>query len=235
MLINELLELNEASVARRAWDGKLKRIDALLGWMYDQKILTATDRARKDKVFRQYYRYYNDGDMPAALKNKGLSKWDRKDRVQLALEEYLEEFIKEMLQKYMPKADRKTFRIDKAIADLSVVWSVAERHDAHALLTYWLKKTAIRDDESVLKGLVDKLQAQYDRLKSLADEDDPSKKNTILSVRREQMQEKGDDSWTPMHEKLYANMRETCNKIAEFIDDLIKGLKKLKEEGVETK
>lgn len=58
-LLNELLEvLSEASKAQRAWNGKLKNVDALMAWLYDKDILTKTEKAQKDKIFNAYYRFY---------------------------------------------------------------------------------------------------------------------------------------------------------------------------------
>ena len=48
----------------RAWNNKLKSIDDLMSWMYDKDILNKGEKSDKDRIFRQYYRYYNDGDFP---------------------------------------------------------------------------------------------------------------------------------------------------------------------------
>jgi len=228
MLLKELFTLNEASTPRRAWNGKLKNIDALMSWMYSKGILTATEQKQKDKVFSQYYRYYNDGDIPAALKVKGISKMDVKytpDKVEKELEEYLETFIKKILGKYLPKIDRVEFKYDNAIKDLKVVKDVAENDDAYGLLTYWLKKTKIPDDNAELAGLVSELDVIYKKLRKQVDAANPKGSNTVLSYLRSEM--KKDKTWTADFETQYAELSEKCADIASFIGNIITGFKKL--------
>jgi len=227
-LLQELLLLNEAK-PRRAWEGKIKRIDDLLRWMYDKDILTDAEKKRKDTVINQYYRYYNDGDMPAVLKNKGFSKYTPEEKVETALEEYLEEFVKKLLSKYFSKVDRREFRIDNAIDELETVSSVAEHHDAHGLLTYWLKETKIKDEEGELADLTSKLEGQYDKLIAAVNKVN-KEKNTGISYRRKQMQK--DNTWTDAFEKDYVEMTKTIDEMKKFIDNLIEGLKKLKKTDV---
>lgn len=225
-LLKEMLELHEASEARRAWNGNLKNIDALMSWMYEKDILTATDKKAKDTVFYQYYRYYNDGDMPAALKRKGYNRFMGKERVEKALEEYLEEFIKKMLSKYLPKVDRTEFRLDRAIKSLSTVQGVAKDDDAHGLLTYWLKTVKINDEAGELAKLVSSLDGVYKKLRSIVDAADKSKSNTVVSYARTVM--KKDKTWTADMEREYAEMSELCQKIGNFIGNVIAGFEKLK-------
>jgi hypothetical protein len=227
-LLQELLQLNEAK-PRRGWDGKIKRIDDLLSWMYDKDILTNTEKKRKDTVINQYYRWYNDGDLPAAIRVKGISKWNEK-KVEEELEKYLEDFIKKLLSKYFSKVDRREFRLDKTISDLKTVSDVAKSHDAHGLLTYWLKNTKINDDEGVLVDLTTKLEGQYNKLKTALDKVDPSSKSYVTSHRKEEMTKAG--KWTDTFEKNYAEMTKTIDEMKTFIDDLIEGLKKLKKSAI---
>lgn len=229
MKIDEIL--SEASTPRRAWEGKLKNVDSLLAWMYEKDILTKTEKAKKDVIFRQYYRYYNDGDMPKALSVKGFSKFDAKhnpDKLEAALEEYLETFIKELLGKYLPKIDREEFRLDKWIADLATVIRIADEYDFHGLLTYWLKNVRLRDPELKLKEMVDKLQGQYDKLKEIADEYDRSSSNYTMSYRRDQLLK--DKKWTDSAEKLWKEACKTTDEITEFLENLSTSLKRLKKE-----
>ena len=222
MRIQELFEAKKM----RAWSGKLKNIDALFHWMYEKGILTATDKKRKDKVFYQYYRYYNDGDMPAALKVKGFSKWSNKDSVETELEAYLESFIKEMLTKYMPRVNRAEFRIDNTLKQLYIVQDVAKRDDAYSLLNYWLQKVKIKDADGSLKAIVDDLKTAYDAAKTAFDKVDPASSNTVMSYRIERMKEAGKD--VSKLEPKWAAVVEQTQKVHAFISDLITATKKLK-------
>lgn len=138
--------VNEAK-SRRAWEGKIEQIDNLLAWMYEQDILNKGEKSKKDTIFRQYYRYYNDGDFPRALANKGYSKYDSQEKIELALEEYLETFIKSILSKYLPKINREQFRYDNFLNELNQLISIVEHYDIHGFVTYWSKETTIDDEE----------------------------------------------------------------------------------------
>ena len=178
MLLKELNQLNEASEAGRAYFGRLKKIDSLMSWMYDKGILTAGEKAKKDTIFRAYYRYYNDGDFPKALAIKGLSgKWGDRKENEKALEDYLESFIKPILAKYMPRVDRKEFRLDKMIGNLNTVIGVAKHQDANGLLKYWLKTVKVNDERLV--ALVDKLEEENDNLVKELDKVDPNNKGYV--------------------------------------------------------
>lgn len=87
----------------RAWNGNLKNIDKLLWWMYEVDILNKTEKAEKDRVFRSYYRYYNDGDIPRGY----LGESD--DTIQIQLEFKIERYIKKILKKYKNKINHKEF------------------------------------------------------------------------------------------------------------------------------
>lgn len=227
-LLQELLQISEAKPSR-AWNGNIKRIDSLLQWMYSKDVLTATEKKQKDTIFNQYYRFYNDGDLPRALANKGFSKYDMKydsKKIETALEEYLETFIKTILKKYLPKVDRAEFRIDDSIKNLSTVKDVAERADAHGLLTYWLKEVKITDEAGVLAKYIDDLQKIYDSLLVDLNKADPDGENYVTTYRRDEM--KKADIWTPGLETKFKKMKGLTDKIAEFIGNLIESLKKLK-------
>jgi len=226
MLIKELL--TEASVPQRAWSGKLKKVDALLSWMYDKDILNKGEKAKKDQIFSAYYRFYNDGDMPAALKIRGLSKYSKSEEVEMALEEYLEAFIKSTLTKYLPKIDRTEFRLDKAIKDLDDVIDVASRNDVHGLLTYWLKTVKLNDEDSALKAMVDTLDEQYKALKEEADEADPKSNNTVMSYRIEKMKE--DKKWNKSLQKKWDAMTVTMAGITQFLKNVQTSIKDVKKQ-----
>lgn len=226
MLLNELL--TEASTPQRAWDGKLKKIDALLAWMYDKDILTKTEKAKKDTVFRAYYRYYNDGDIPKGI--SGVNRHTPKEEVAKALEAYLETFIKSILSKYLPRVDRTEFHVDKLVSDLASVISVSSSHDAHGLLTYWLKTVKINDPESVLKQLVDTLKEQYAAVKNAADAADPKSENTVMSYRADKMKDAG--KWNKSLEKAWNAAKGTMDEITEFLKNLQSSVKDLKKQKV---
>jgi hypothetical protein len=225
-LLQELLQINEAK-PRRAWDGRLKKIDKLLWWMYDKGILNKTDQKKKDSVFHQYYRWYNDGDLPAAVRGMGVRKWNEK-RVEEELEKYLEEFIKSMLAKYMPKINRKEFRIDTAIKDLLTVKDVADNKDAHGLLNYWLKTVKIEDEAGDLVKLVDELEKKYNALDNVTKKADPKHGDYSILYRRDKMKEAG--TWTDKMEPQYDEVAKLTGEISSFIGNVIEGLKKLQAE-----
>lgn len=228
MLIQELVQINEASHARRAWDGKLEKIDKLMAWMYDKGILTKGEQSKKDRIFRSYYRYYNDGDMPAALKNRGFDRYSPKPAVEKALEEYLEDFIKSMLAKYLPKVDRTAFRIDSALKELRTVISVAKDDDIGGLLSYWIKKVKISDQEESnhLSKLVDELNEKFDALKAELNEASPKTSNYTIKYRIEQMKEEG--TWTTAFEKDFNAALKINAEIVEFLEKLRDSLMLLK-------
>lgn len=154
-ILNNEPALNEAKV-QRAWSGKLKQVDALLSWMYEKDILNKGEKAKKDSLFRKYYRFYNDGDMPRGMQMKP------KDQVALMLEEEIEEFIKKIISKYTSKIDRKGYRLDKQQSELKTVLSVIQNEDVHSLTKYW--KTDVKD-QNVL-DMIDSLESDYDSMRS---------------------------------------------------------------------
>lgn len=223
MLLNEILE--EASTPRRAWEGKLKKIDKLLAWMYDKDILTKGEKAKKDTIFRAYYRYYNDGDMPAALKLQGMSKYSLETETETALEKYLEDFIKTILAKYLPKVNRAEFQLDDIISSLKTPIDVCERYDAHALLTYWIKQVKVSDDTE-LKGMLEDAQAKYDALKTAADSASPKTSNTVISYRVEKMKEEG--TWNKQLDKQWDALKASMDPVTTFLKNLLTSAKDLK-------
>jgi hypothetical protein len=229
MLLKELHQINEASSAGRAWEGRLKKVDALMSWMYDKGILTAGEKAKKDTIFRAYYRYYNDGDFPKALAIKGLSgKWGDRKENEKALEDYLESFIKPILAKYLPRVDRKEFRLDKMIEGLNTVIDVAKHQDAHGLLTYWLKKVKVNDEKLV--ALVDKLEEENNNLVSELNRVDPNNKNKVTSYRRNLMMSA--KTWTPEFETQWKDMTQTIGDIEQFLINLRNGITRLKNQHI---
>lgn len=121
-------EFYEAQTAGRAWNGRLAKIERLLTWMYDQNILTKTEKEQKDAIFRQYYRYYNDGDFPRGLYGLGIRSYSSKEEIEDALEEYLSRFIRRILSKYLPKIDRTDFNYQDAIKSIDNILNVVSKH-----------------------------------------------------------------------------------------------------------
>lgn len=241
-LLNELLEvLSEASKAQRAWNGKLKNVDALMAWLYDKDILTKAEKTQKDKIFYAYYRFYNDGDMPKALQLKGFRMIKRRtgpkpydytkdpsQGTEEALEEYLNTFIKSILTKYLPKVDRTDFRFDEAIKNLETVIKVCKGYDSHGVLSYWLKKVKLDDESSPkLASLVEKLQKQHDKFSADTSKASKSVDNTGTPYRKAKMEDEG--TWTTGFEKQYTAITETMDEIAEFLKNIQDGIKKLKQ------
>lgn len=226
VLVTKIQEIvAEASHPARAWSGKIKKIDQLLMWMYEKDILTKGEKAEKDKIFHAYYRYYNDGDQPRALQNKGISKHDP-ERTEAELEKYLEVFIKKVLAKYLPKIDRAEFRADTTIKALSTVITQAEDHDVHGLLTYWLKKVKLGDDEKI-KECIDSLQKCYDELVKAANEAAPESSNTTMKYRRTKMKEAG--KWNSSLEKMWNDCQHDMDDISSFLKNLKRSVERLKE------
>jgi len=230
--------LNEATTAGRAWSGKIENIDKLLAWMYDKGILNKGEQKEKDRRFHQYYRYYNDGDFPSDLKSRGISKWDSKEKIQTALEQYIEEFIKKVLAKYTGKYDRKDFRIDTILADLNTLKSTIDRNDPHSMI-YFSDKVKIDDPE--FDKLIDQMKKQAEDLQEASDKvvktsdvykgkssyEIPTKNNGI-TWKKQKME--SDKVWTPELEKMYVALTQTISKIGVIIDNVIEATKELKKE-----
>ena len=135
----------EATKTQRAWSGKINHIDKLLSWMYDKGILNKSEKNRKDTLFRSYYRYYNDGDFPHILTNKGIGKYSSKEQIEQALEEEVEDFIKSILSKYSGKYSRTDFRYDQYTKQLDdVIKFLKEQNFGSA--DYFFKKILCRLD-----------------------------------------------------------------------------------------
>ena len=238
---NEVNEtLHEASSAGRAWNGKIKNIDNLMSWMYDKGIMNKGEQAEKDRKFREYYRWYNDGDYPRGFANRPDSI------VEKYLENSIEEFIKKILAKYAGKYDRKDFRVDTLLGDLytlqDIVGSSDREPDPHGLLNYWGKK--INTNDSEFEKLLGELRPVYDAAKKAADDivDKETKdgvfkdeksynipgRNTTLSYQRLRLQDL--KVWTPDAEKKYQKMKDITTKMSAILANVIEATKKLKSE-----
>lgn len=239
--VNETL--HEASHAGRAWSGKIKNIDNLMSWMYDKGIINKGEQAEKDRVFREYYRYYNDGDTPRGL--RGMSEKGIEDY----LEKKVEEFIKKVLAKYTGKYDRKDFRVDTLLADLSTLSSITGGRnsgefepDPYGLLNYWGKN--IKTGNSEFEKLLGELRPIYDDAKKAANDivDKETKdgiykdvasygipsNNTGLSYQRQRLEDA--KVWTPDAEKKYMKMKEHMLKMNDILLNVIEATRRLKTE-----
>jgi hypothetical protein len=225
--------LYEASFSGRAWSGKIKNVDDLLSWMYDKEILNKTEQAEKDRKFREYYRWYNDGDYPRGMNGMSDAK------VEEYLEKSVEEFIKKVLAKYAGKYDRKDFRVDTLLGDFFTLKSIVDRNDAHGLLNYLGKKINTRDSEfeSLLtelgpvynkaKDAVNKAVAGSDFYKDKSSWDIPGP-NLEISAQKRKME--GDGQWTPALEKEFEKMADIMKKMSDILSNVIEATQKLKQE-----
>lgn len=123
---------------QRAWTGRLDNVSDLLSWMYDEDILNKSEKAEKDRIFRAYYRYHNDGDIPRGFKYASFN----------ATEEHLEtkvnEFISKILTKKHGKYDRRAFRKQRTNENLEHLARQASELECHSLFTYFATKYRIK-------------------------------------------------------------------------------------------
>jgi len=130
----------------RFWNGELSNIDGWECFIYDR--MTNTDKTRKDKTNRRYYRYYNDGDFPRGLKQENgnpIYGWMNgsaagRQIIETALEKTVENNARYMIKKYMTPENRQEFykyeyRIYKAN-----IFEDVRRWDGFA---YWLDKNRV--------------------------------------------------------------------------------------------
>jgi len=241
--VNETLY--EASHAGRAWSGKIKNIDNLMSWMYDKGILNKGEQDEKDRKFREYYRWYNDGDTPSGVYGKD-------EEIEAYLEKSIEGFIKKVLAKYTGKYDRRDFRIDTLLSDLKTLENIVAGHtaqdgqrgepDPHGLLNYWGKK--INTNDSEFEKMLGELRPLYDTIDKAANDaiakevkdgvykdrksyDIPSSSHNI-SYRRKLMQD--ENIWTPDLEKKYNTMKDLMMKMHEILTNVIEATEKMKNE-----
>jgi hypothetical protein len=243
---DELYEgvINEAK-ARRAWSNRLVQIDKLMAWMYTKDILNKGEKKRKDVLFRQYYRYYNDGDFPKSLESKGLGRWSDPKQVETALEELLEEFIKKILSKYMGKINRKEFYLDEFLQQMETLKGVVGRYDAYSLLDYWGKKIDVKnsDFEKLLKRLKGEYKTANDAVNKAVDtlEADPvfdwhdtvdrfryttSIKTYNVTYKKEALESIA--AWDKTLSAPYDKMAGTMDEMAAIIDNIIEATNKAK-------
>lgn len=237
-MVTKIIEkaLNETK-PRRVWSGGIENIDKLLSWMYAKGILTKGEQNQKDSLFRQYYRYYDDGDHPRGLSKNGISKWDSKQKIETALEEKIDTWIKGILSKYSGKVNRTEFRYDQFISELSTIKSVISDYDAHGLINYWAKKTNINDTR--FGELLNKLSTQYQSLKSEIDNLIPNVKypegtnshnkvssnHTISHIRRTLQ---GMKQWPKNIEASYQEIVHTMDDMSVIVESIILATKRLK-------
>ena len=142
----QLEVLTERSRNGRAWSGKLEKINDLINWMIDKNIVNQRDREQWSNVVHQYYRYYNDGDIP-----EGLEGWSA-DTIESYLEERLENKIKEILSNYQGKYNRADFNVDNAISKTKQVLYTADFEDQYyssKSVLYFAEKNLNTADERV--------------------------------------------------------------------------------------
>lgn len=163
--------INEALKPGRAWSGKLKNLDNLMSWMYDEDILSKGEKKKKDSLFRQYYRWYNDGDLPSLARSLGISKgmvyngsW-AEGKIEEALEEKVTEFIKSILTKYAGKIDRQQFNIDTYIEEVQSVIRAIDDNDVSTTFKYFNEQVNITD--TTYQKLVNDAEKQFAEFKNI--------------------------------------------------------------------
>lgn len=129
-IINNKEDKTEEVEFRRAWNGKLPNIDRYISWLSSKGFLTKSETQRKDVLYRQYYRWYNDGDLPSSLRSKGFSKPDMPSKYRTVdsmhysgeyqLELLVDEFTRKILNKYLTKYGRKAYRNDMKLGFLQL-------------------------------------------------------------------------------------------------------------------
>lgn len=231
-----ILENIQEAKTGRANRGRLENIDKLLSWMYEKDILNKGEKSKKDTLFYQYYRFYNDGDIPKGLKDdKGVTftKYSNRERVANALESKLEEFIRKILSKYISKIDRSDYRLDQAIKDIEIPISVVGRHDVDALVTYWHKN--IKDPEVL--DMIKSLESEYNKLREITDKandsypwegtwSNPNPKSIIMVPAVRMMKDAG--IWTTDMERRWVSIKKAMDLIGTKLENIKTSLKELK-------
>jgi hypothetical protein len=193
-----------------------------MAWMYENDILNKTEKAKKDTIFSQYYRYYNDGDFPRSLASKGLNKYSNEKDIELGLETLIEDFIKSILSKYSGKYNRTEFKYDSLLGDLFTLSDVLKRYDIYGFINYWSKTVRLEDTE--FTTLLDQLKSEYNIIKpqvvAIGKSNDLNLGNTTLSYCKIQLEKI--NKWTPKLETLYNQMQNTMDKIGVIINNVIR-------------
>lgn len=210
--------LNEVK-AGRAWEGKLKRIDDFLKWLYNKDMLTKAEKDKKDTIIRQYYRYYNDGDWPAILSRRGFSKFGGELHTKEAekeLESYLEDFIKSILSKYADDETRKVFKYENMLNKINFVIKQVEENNINGFLDAWAYRFSNPSDEFL--NHVEKMKEEFVKFKNLLKLTDPENSNYIVDYAKEKMKE--NKTWTPELEKMYISLRTGMKDAQKFLLDI---------------
>ena len=246
--VNESYNIDEmASYAGRAWEGKLENLDNLFSWMYSKGILASYDKERKDEIFREYYRYYNDGDTP-----KGIEK-ERGESTEDALERTLDDFMKEILANYAGKYDRRKFRFDQLLGELyglqsNIKFKVPEgqddmgreenfSYDVHAFLYFYKKLGKVNPE---FDKLVVGLEKSFKKFSDTANKQIEAKlkkdsdlggwgglsTNKIFGVKKKDMEKA--DIWTPKNQKEYDTIVTTMDKLYVILTNVIEATNKAK-------
>lgn len=158
-----------ATKPKRAWEGKLSNIDALLSWMYDKNILNSKEKQMKDSLFNSYYRYYNDGDFPARLRKYDLHKYSSPKQIEEALEQEVEEFITKILSKYAGTYDRSEFNYSVLINKIKRAIDNTNLHENYFSLNDLIRsikaiKSLSNDDE--IKSYIEELNQLKDKFRN---------------------------------------------------------------------
>lgn len=232
----------EAVKPRRGWNGRIKNIDKLLAWMYDNNIMNKGEKAKKDTLFHSYYRYYNDGDFPRVLSPLGYSRWTPEEKIETALEELLEAFIKKILAKYAGKYSRRDFHYDQYMEQLNdVIRSIdnSKGTGAHNI-NYWMGKLANPDEELVklnneLQSLDKQFTTEVEKVAAIPEvKDYLDKKNVsrLSSYTNDYIKDVLGKYWTPELESNFKKMSDIGYKMKNKLLKVKEAATKLKNEGV---
>ncbi len=161
---------------RRAWNGKIQKIDELLMWMYDKDVLNKGEKAQKDSLFYKYYRYYNDGDVPRGM------KFYSNQEIEKNLEDSLDAFIKKILSKYMQKISRKEFRKNMSQEKTEFLIKLAKECDYYGLCNYWVKDCKDKEIVKMIKNLKSEYNIVNEMLRTyLVNNNLSDHKNMVMS------------------------------------------------------
>lgn len=218
-LVNYLTEAKTG----RGWNGKLKNLDNLFSWMYDKGILNKGEQNKKDKIFTQYYRYYNDGDIPRGFTHTSGKVIEDK------IEEDLETFMKKILSKYLPKIDRREFRYDQVISDLSYIMTAIEQEDFNQI-KFWVSQAKVSDPE--FNKVTNEFEKIFNKLKSLVEKHYPNYARYVLSYSLREIKNDKENMtvYKKFFEKDIMKLESLASKLKDIVSNLIEAVEKLKKE-----
>lgn len=208
----------------RGWTNKIANLDELMSWLYDNHF-TKTDQQTKDKLFRSYYRYYNDGDIPKRL------RYEDPQVIEAILEYEVGSFIRYALKKYHSRYSRQEFYTKKKLEKLSYM----KRHTEDTIPTTYFFTVKNYFNNPAYDMLTAKYVTLYhtlsDKIKSLLQQESVInifkdkettyflKGNGTINYFKDAFVE--ENVWTDEFEKIYQEMIETNGLIADEVQKMI--------------